>query len=207
MCIRDSLRSGTHETARKLGQELWCYSCGHLNNPGLTLRESPVDIRTWFWLQEKWQIRRVMLWHSSVYGHTFLKPGADGRGDGQVFYFRRRADEPDEVIPSIRAEMLRDGVEDRQYFHLLKQAARRAGDRIPTSLRDRAAALSKVPDSIARTQYECSDFSPVAFRSPTPSRPSCPGPSRATDTSKRVTQFLPRDNFGCVTPITGDFTR
>ena len=156
-CIMmNHLRSGTHETARKLGQELWCYSCGHLNNPGLTLRESPVDIRTWFWLQEKWQIRRVMLWHSSVYGHTFLKPGADGRGDGQVFYFRRRADEQDEVIPSIRAEMLRDGVEDRQYFHLLKQKARRAGDRIPTSLRDRAAALSKVPDSIARTQYEMS---------------------------------------------------
>jgi hypothetical protein len=73
-----------------------------------------------------------------------------------VFYFRRRADEQDEVIPSIRAEMLRDGVEDRQYFHLLKQAARRAGDRIPTSLRERAAALSKVPDSIARTQYEMS---------------------------------------------------
>ena len=156
-CIMmNHLRSGTHETARKLDQELWCYSCGHLNNPGLTLRESPVDIRTWFWLQEKWKIRRVLLWHSSVYGHTFVKPGADGRGDGQVFYFRRRAGEQDEVIPSIRAEMLRDGVEDRQYFHLLKQKARRAGDRIPTSLRDRAAALSKVPDSIARTQYEMS---------------------------------------------------
>lgn len=156
-CIMmNHLRSGTHETARKLDQELWCYSCGHLNNPGLTLRESPVDIRTWFWLQEKWKIRRVLLWHSSVYGHTFVKPGADGRGDGQVFYFRRRAGEQDEIIPSIRAEMLRDGVEDRQYFHLLKQKARRAGDRIPTSLRDRAAALSKVPDSIARTQYEMS---------------------------------------------------
>ena len=139
---------------------MWCYSCGHLNNPGLTLRESAVDIRTWFWLQEKWNIRRVLLWHASVYGHTFVKPGADGRGDGQVFYFRRRGDGPDEVIPSIRAEMLRDGVEDRDYLFRLKQlvtrSAGRVGRRLPAEVYSRAKALTVVPDALVRSQYDMS---------------------------------------------------
>ncbi|HAA70218.1 MAG TPA: hypothetical protein DCE55_13860 [Planctomycetaceae bacterium] len=160
-CIMmNHLRDDTHKTARSLKQELWCYSCGHLNNPGLTLRESAVDIRTWFWLQEKWNIRRVLLWHASVYGHTFVKPGADGRGDGQVFYFRRRGEEPDEVIPSIRAEMLRDGVEDRDYLFRLKQlvtqTAGHVGKGLTAEVHSRAKTLTGVPAALVHSQYDMS---------------------------------------------------
>ena len=160
-CIMmNHLRDDTHKTARSLKQELWCYSCGHLNNPGLTLRESAVDIRTWFWLQEKWDIRRVLLWHASVYGRTFVKPGADGRGDGQVFYFRRRAAGPDEIIPSIRVEMLRDGVEDRDYLFRLKQlvtqTAGHIGKGLTADVHSRAKTLTGVPDALVHSQYDMS---------------------------------------------------
>ena len=102
----------------------------------------------------------MLLWHASVYGHTFVKPGADGRGDGQVFYFRRRGDGPDEVIPSIRAEMLRDGVEDRDYLFRLKQLVTRSADRVgqglPAEGHSRAKALTRVPDALVRSQYDMS---------------------------------------------------
>lgn len=42
------------------------------------------------------------------------------------FFVLERTDK-DHLIPTIRVEMLRDGVEDREYVHLLKQRlARRA---------------------------------------------------------------------------------
>ena len=102
----------------------------------------------------------MLLWHASVYGRTFVKAGADGRGDGQVFYFRRRAAGPDEIIPSIRVEMLRDGVEDRDYLFRLKQlvarSARRVGQGLSAKTHAEAKALTRVPDALVSSQYDMS---------------------------------------------------
>ena len=101
-------------------------------------------------------MHRVLLWHASVYGRNFLQVGADGRGDGKVFYFRIGPNGKKHLIPSVRAEMLRDGVEDREYFHLLKEFTAREKKNSRSRLRERATALTVVPDSLVRTQYDMS---------------------------------------------------
>ncbi len=159
-CIMmNHLRDGTSRAALDLNQDLWCYSCGHLNNPSLTVNQTPIGIRVWFWLQDKWNVKRVLLWNTMVYGGTFHRPGADGRGDGQVFYHMPAADGDDaQFIPSIRVELLRDGVEDREYLYLLKQLTQRFADTAQSdedkSLLERAAELRQVPDELARTQFD-----------------------------------------------------
>ena len=129
---------------------------------------SAVDIRTWFWLQEKWDVRRLLLWQTSVNGRDFHQAGADGRVDEQVFHFRHGKDGKNHPIPSIRAEMLHDGVEDREYFLLLKDYLAKSGSQRPDSvgaspsqadkatLYDRAAEFVTIPDSLVRAQYEMS---------------------------------------------------
>ena len=160
-CIMmNHLRADTADATRALNQELWCYSCGHLNNPALTINQKPVGIRLWFWLQEKWNVKRVLLWHTSVHSRNFLRAGADGLGDGHLFWFRKLADGTDELIPSIRAEMLRDGVEDREYFHILKtlteQLAVQADSRQNMDQLARARELCAVPEDLANTQFDLS---------------------------------------------------
>ena len=80
-CIMmNHMREDTAETAAALNQELWCYSCGHLNNPALTINQTPVAIRL---CQHKWNVTRTLLWHANVYARNFLSPGADGRVTGR----------------------------------------------------------------------------------------------------------------------------
>ena len=75
-------------------------------------------------------------------------------------FFRTGPDGKDRLIPTIRVEMLRDGVEAREYFHLLKQRlARRpkgANDAAGREWIDRARELVTVPDTLVRSQYEMS---------------------------------------------------
>ena len=161
-CIMmNHLRQDTAQAAAQLNQELWSYSCGNLNNPALTLNQTPIGIRLWFWLQQKWNVKRVLLWHTAVYGRTFHHPGVDGRGDGQVFYTTLGPDgSQDQVFPSIRAEMLRDGVEDREYFYLLRklteQFAAAAESDEDEALLARARELCQVPQQLVRTQFDMS---------------------------------------------------
>ena len=87
-----------------------------------------------------------------------LQAGADGRGDGQVFFFRIGPDGKEHLIPTIRVEMLRDCVEDREYFHLLKWQLTRHMEGVNAAVDskwiDRARELVTVPDALVRTQYE-----------------------------------------------------
>jgi hypothetical protein len=131
-----------------------------LNNPALTIAESDLRVRLWHWLQEKWQIKRVLLWNTSVWGQTFRFPGvhSQGAGDGQIFYQRRRGSDGDQqFFPSIRAEMLRDGIEDREYIFLLKeltsQLAATAKTDAHRQLLRQAEQLASIPDELVKTQF------------------------------------------------------
>ena len=82
-----------------------------------------------------------------------------GNGDGRFLYPPRAAAQPsstpvlDGPVDSFRIEMLRDGIEDYEYFAMLKRllAERR---NLPSALRDKAAALLKVPPSVYSSMTE-----------------------------------------------------
>jgi hypothetical protein len=81
--------------------------------------------------------------------------GAWGNGDGRFLYppnrdpERNRARILDPAIPSIRWELLRDGIEDFEYLHLLRQEVDRlmASGVDPALWRD-AETLLEVPDDV-----------------------------------------------------------
>ena len=82
-----------------------------------------------------------------------------GNGDGRFLYPPRKAAQPsptpvfDGPVDSFRLEMLRDGIEDYEYFALLKRllAERR---NLPPDVRAKAAALLKVPSSVYSSMTE-----------------------------------------------------
>jgi len=157
-CIMmNHLRAGTIERARKHNQQLWCYSCGDLNNPALTIPHPAITVRLWPWLQHKWGVKHTLLWHSSVYSTNYQHAGVDRRGDGQIFW-QSTIGGQQVYYPSIRAEMLRDGTEDREYLHLLKQLAHQFAPRTQSDsekkLLSEAQSLIQVPDEIVKTQFE-----------------------------------------------------
>jgi hypothetical protein len=83
--------------------------------------------------------------------------GAWGNGDGRLLYppnwdpERNRARILDPAIPSIRWELLRDGIEDFEYFHLLRQEVDRlTASGVDTSLWREAEALLEVPEDVYR---------------------------------------------------------
>jgi hypothetical protein len=87
------------------------------------------------------------------------KPGEKkfwGNGDGRFLYPPRRKPGPEQPaslegpISSCRWENLRDGMEDYEYFWLLKQAIGRAGKNSQSKLIDEARGLLRVPEIISK---------------------------------------------------------
>jgi len=157
-CIMmNHLSADTIKEAQRYNQELWCYSCGDLNNPALTIPHPAITVRLWPWLQEKWGVGRVLLWHSMVDSSNYQHAGIDRRGDGQIFWHSTIGGQQ-VFYPSIRAEMLRDGTEDREYLYLLKQLVNqfepRAQSDSEKKLLSEAQSLTEVPDEIVKTQFE-----------------------------------------------------
>lgn len=70
---------------------------------------------------------------------------ADGKQDGPVL---------DDPVPSIRMEMLRDGLEDYEYFAMLKRLLAAKGEQLPAAKRAEYEALLTVPQDVTRTMTE-----------------------------------------------------
>ena len=82
-----------------------------------------------------------------------------GNGDGRFIYPPRAAAQPsptpvlDGPVDSFRLEMLRDGIEDYEYFAMLKRLLAERRD-LPSALRGEAEALLKVPKSVYSSMTE-----------------------------------------------------
>ncbi|MBP5672416.1 MAG: DUF4091 domain-containing protein [Victivallales bacterium] len=70
---------------------------------------------------------------------------ADGKQDGPVL---------DDPVPSIRMEMLRDGLEDYEYFAMLKRLLAAKGGQLPAAKRAEYESLLTVPQDVTRTMTE-----------------------------------------------------
>ncbi len=137
--IFPDLHNDAEKERRAAGDEFWSYVCMYPRAPYATLFiEHPgVEMRTWLWQCRAERIAGVLVWdcnnwrgrdpyetpmarnsEGGYYGNgdgLFLYPpesAMEGAGDGFI-------DEP--PVGSVRGEMLRDGIEDYEYFAILQR--------------------------------------------------------------------------------------
>lgn len=141
---------------------------------GLFIDHPHTDMRAWLWATWKWQVEGCLIWTTnwwtvgSLFGAKYQNPWEDpmsytagskpgavrywGNGDGRFLYPPNRKAWKDQQtqyiegpVDSYRWELLRDGIEDYEYFWLLREAIARN----PRSEKARRAArLLQVPESI-----------------------------------------------------------
>ena len=155
--------------------------------PGLFIDHPAVELRTWIWQTRKYGIDGILIWSANYWTSadafpwpTLQNPYQDpmsyrsggavaageraywGNGDGRLIYPPQQVFTGTEKccqgpVSSIRWEMLRDGIEDYEYFWLLddgvKKLRNRGGDR---KLLDRAQRLLIIPDEVTRSMTEFS---------------------------------------------------
>lgn len=69
-----------------------------------------------FWLTHPLELQGVLYWAVNVWGGDPYQKAFNG-GDGYIFY----RDENGNPLPSIRAMIVRDGIDDVDLIHMLKQ--------------------------------------------------------------------------------------
>ena len=114
------------ELARAAGLGVWWYYvASHYYIPGRGL-----EVRQVFWRHWKYRVPGQLHWGASYWGDGNIAGQGGARwpeipwdsrcsraGDGYLVY---PAPDGTEMWPSVRLELLRDGVEDYEYFHLLR---------------------------------------------------------------------------------------
>ena len=149
--------------ARARGDTIWWYLCWLPKAPyaGLFIDHPAVEMRTWLWqsraervtgvlvwLMNRWQ--SVSLYKNGALQNPYLDPmsrhSGDGKsfgnGDGMLVYPpKERISGP---VTSIRMEMLRDGIEDYEYFAMLEK-------------RNPASPLLEVPKDVSESLTQFSD--------------------------------------------------
>jgi hypothetical protein len=140
---------------RNKGKRTWWYTCGDLNNPALTIPHSAVDVRIYPWMNWKWKVSAILNWGAFVARYdkfsksiTINGKNYNPAGDGQLFY----EDEFGVVQPSLRACLLRDGLEDYEYFKILESLVKKNGGEVRKNAR--AIKLLAIPDSFLRSQFD-----------------------------------------------------
>ena len=114
---------------RAKGIEMWWYNCGDpYPRPTYSIPHPAACARMSFLLMWKYGLTGNLYWASGVSnnldGNKGVNVGADGRGDGQLIYIHKG-----KRIPSLRLEMIRDGVEDYEYLWLLRERVEQARKR------------------------------------------------------------------------------
>ena len=170
----------TCRARQALGEEVWWYVCArpHHPYPNFFIDYPAIDHRIIFWLTWKYDISGVLYYslnrwitnYSSGKGrwpevpwntHTW----GEHNGDGQLIY------PGPEGLPysSIRLEVIRDGIEDYEYLHLLERLARelewsrledaetylRSADGLIERIQERVVSR---PDDYLRTNDQLLDY-------------------------------------------------
>ena len=157
------------------GEEIWWYVCTGPKAPwaGLFTDHNAIDLRIWQWMTWKYDVTGALIWTTNYWNSPqrqretgrLQNPWEDpmsyrssgggwwGNGDGRFIYppnVDPNAEHEPIVtgpIDSIRWEMLREGLEDYEYFHALAQ-------RIEGRDKAQARALLTIPESIITSPRE-----------------------------------------------------
>ncbi len=136
-------------------ERLWFYTVW--GRPGIMIEFPATDYRLMFWECWKYGAEGFLYWGTT---HWALNMTTDARwpdipwvpynsqpghnGCGYLIY-----PGPDGTpMASIRMDLARDGIEDYEYFHLLKRLLEQGGDRIPKDLTDRAKARLAIDPAV-----------------------------------------------------------
>ena len=153
------------------------YAGAFIDHPG-------TDLRVWLWQSFKYGVEGILFWsvtysHSqTAYPDSVQNPYLDpmswaigyglpkgaksswGNGDGRFFYppysckDGKKAEASDEIIGSMRLEILRDGIEDYEYLCILKRLLGQKSSKLSAGEIAEFKALLEVPDSITSSMTE-----------------------------------------------------
>ena len=148
-----------------------------------------IDLRVWLWQTYKYGVDGILIWdttyvHSpTAYPDSLQNPYEDpmswatgyslikgtrndwGNGDGRFIYppystkDGSRAEYSDKIVGSMRLDILRDGIEDVEYFTLLKRLLKEKSNKLSKAEYGNYAKLLEVPETITKSLTEFS-FNP-----------------------------------------------
>ena len=148
--LASHLRPGDTAAARARGEGFWWYLCCSSKAPYVTefIDKPGTELRVWLWQTWKEGATGILVWETAYWsgGYTYSRREvkqnfwadamswcdafqyAWGNGDGRFLYPPRAAmdfscTDPvlDPPLETIRLEMLRDGLEDYEYFAMLRR--------------------------------------------------------------------------------------
>ena len=110
----DSYDAAAAAACRARRESYWWYICCGPTSPyaGLFVDRPGHELRLWLWQTWAEGVDGVLIWHT----HNLSKEW-DDTGDGTFFY----PDADGHPVDTVRAEAFRDGVEDYEYFAILKR--------------------------------------------------------------------------------------
>jgi hypothetical protein len=158
--------------AKGRGEEVWWYVCTIPRSPypNNFIDYPAIDHRIRFWMLQKYGIDGDLYWTTTFY--DWRNPYEDamsyadsehtlGNGDGCLLYppSREKPEKPLIAGPvnSLRWEMIREGLEDREYFYLLEQELDKlqpADARRYRILNEIAKDALALPDVLIRSQRD-----------------------------------------------------
>jgi hypothetical protein len=164
------------EERRAAGDDFWWYVCTGPKAPylGLFIDRAGTDLRVWLWQTWKYGINGILIWRTNRWYDPTLPEGQHqnpyedpmtwtkrygrkspyGNGDGRLIYPPEEAAAVSATpvvagpVDSIRWEMIRDGLEDYEYFVILKHLLAEKSGSLPESALERFRELLNVPDEI-----------------------------------------------------------
>jgi hypothetical protein len=139
------------EQRRKVGEKVWWYNCGTIT-PGLVIDRPGVEHRALVWLTWTQKADGLLYWcidywQKNPWDDPQMGSGTSGNGDGFFLYPRRPNDPPDRLYESVRWEILRDSIDDYEYFWTLRSrldAASRNPKVKPEAIAQGRAALGMI---------------------------------------------------------------
>ncbi|MBN1947417.1 MAG: DUF4091 domain-containing protein [Bradymonadales bacterium] len=171
---------------QEAGEEVWWYVCTgpRAPYPNNFIDHPGIEHRIRFWMAFMRGVTGSLYWQTTYWTNdTVFEPpdyqdpwsdpqsyyyyegqaGKWGNGDGRLVYPPREWADGQERIegptPSLRWELLREGIEDYEYFWMLREAAAELEESHLTSreLLDRARRLLQIPETIFTSTTEYTD--------------------------------------------------
>ena len=149
--ITSAYHEGFLKERQKMGEEVWWYVCCNSKHPYANfwaIDYPAIDHRIVFWQAWKYNIEgflywAINYWEENVWENPISFPGTNG--DGSLIYWNKEG-----PVNSIRWEIIRDGIEDYDYFCMLRNYATELTkldrDKKYTDLVDKAKELLDVSD-------------------------------------------------------------
>jgi len=194
------------------------YVCTGPKEPycALFIDHPAIEMRMWLWQTWKYHVQGILIWETTWWtspaqfktglqncwrnpmSYTDQAAGAWGNGDGRFFYPPNRRPNEDPSAPStgapidsLRWEMLGEGVQDWEYFHILDTLVRKAEDRgiLPPQY-SRQRGCFTIPDSDL-PRYDPFHHRPAAALSVPGAGPPMPLKSCCVQNRSRNRPLLP----------------